>query len=154
MAVEHDLPVYAECGGLMYLSRRIVWGEKSAEMVGVLPCEVEMTGGPQGHGYVIAEVDNENPFFPVGTVLRGHEFHQSHLLSGQGANTGDPALATVYRLPRGQGLGNGRDGLVYRNVLATYTHLHIGGAPDWAQSFVQKAQQYQAACLSNEAGSI
>ena len=51
----------------MYLSQRIVWGEKSAEMVGALPCEIEMTGKPQGHGYVVAQVENENPFFAPGT---------------------------------------------------------------------------------------
>ncbi len=79
--IENDLPVYAECGGLMYLSQRIRWGQKSVEMVGALPCEVEMTGKPQGHGYVNAEVDNENPFFALGTVLRGHEFHNSRLLA-------------------------------------------------------------------------
>jgi cobyrinic acid a,c-diamide synthase len=103
---------------------------------------------------VIAEVENENPFFPVGTVLRGHEFHQSRLVMEQGAKAGDPALTTAYRLTKGQGLGNGRDGLVYRNVLATYTHLHIGGAPGWAQSFVSKSKQFHEACQYTKAGSI
>jgi cobyrinic acid a,c-diamide synthase len=140
-AIENDLPVYAECGGLMYLSQRIGWGEKSAEMVGALPCEIEMTDRPQGHGYVIAQVENDNPFFPSGTVLRGHEFHNSQLFS---VSTGN-SLTTAYRLSRGNGIGESRDGIVYRNVLASYTHLHSGGAPDWASGLVRLAQEYQGA---------
>lgn len=135
-AIELGLPVYAECGGLMYLSRRIVWNGQSAEMVGALPCEVEMIDRPQGHGYVIAEVADDNPFLPKGTVLRGHEFHHSRLLNV------DPALQTAYALARGNGLGNGRDGLVYRNVLASYTHLHAASAPGWAEGLVARARAY------------
>ncbi|MBN1453903.1 MAG: hydrogenobyrinic acid a,c-diamide synthase (glutamine-hydrolyzing) [Anaerolineales bacterium] len=141
-AIEDDLPAYAECGGLMYLSRRIVWGEKSAEMVGVLPCEVEMTARPQGHGYVIAQVENENPFFAPGTLLRGHEFHNSRLVAIS-VNGRKKSLSAAYRLSRGNGLGNGRDGIVYRNVLASYTHLHSGGAPNWATGLVRRAQHYR-----------
>ena len=161
-AIENDLPVYAECGGLMYLSQRIRWGEKSAEMVGVLPCEVEMTGKPQGHGYVIARVESVNPFFLPGTILRGHEFHNSRLveirrtgfdendsgkiqsrLSDQ-SSEGRCDTPTAYCLSRGNGIGEARDGIMYRNVLASYTHLHCGGAPNWAGGLVRKAKQYQA----------
>lgn len=137
-AVENDLPVYAECGGLMYLSQRIVWGEKSAEMVGALPCEIEMAGKPQGHGYVIARVENENPFFDPGTVMHGHEFHNSRLIK-----TSSDSVKTTYRLTRGKGLGDGRDGVTYRNVLASYTHLHPGGAPEWAIGLVRKVKEFR-----------
>ena len=134
-AAKDGLPIYAECGGLMYLSRRIVWGERSAEMAGVLPCEVEMTLRPQGHGYVSAEVVGENPFFAAGSRLRGHEFHNSRLV-----NQEPGVLTTAYRLARGSGLGGGRDALVYRNVLASYTHLHTAGAPTWAAALVDRAR--------------
>jgi cobyrinic acid a,c-diamide synthase len=151
----------------MYLSQLIVWGERSAEMVGALPCQIEMTGKPQGHGYVVAEVEGKTPFFPAGTVLRGHEFHNSRLVEvevrrtmfdGTGPDESQSRLngliptgrcdapshaASVYRLSRGNGIGHGRDGIVYRNVLAAYTHLHVGGAPDWAASLVRRAQLYQ-----------
>ena len=145
-AIEYDLPVYAECGGLMYLSRRIVWGEKSAEMVGALPCEIEMIDKPQGHGYVIAQVENENPFFKPGTILRGHEFHNSRLIDLKSNGSGH-SLATAYRILRGNGIGESRDGIVYRNVLASYTHLHSGGVPDWANGLVRKAKQYRESQL-------
>ena len=145
-AIENGLPVYAECGGMMYLSRRIVWGEKSAEMVGVLPCEIEMTNKPQGHGYVVAQVDDENPFFAKGTRLRGHEFHNSRLVVMPPGGNGKQTLNTACKLSRGNGLGNGRDGIVVHNVLASYTHLHIGGCVDWAKSLVKRAQLYRVSC--------
>jgi len=134
-AAEAGLTIYAECGGLMYLSRRITWGERSAEMAGVLPCEVQMTDKPQGHGYVEAAVDGANPFFAPGTVLRGHEFHNSRLVDA------GHDLRPVYRLTRGSGISNGWDGLVYRNVLASYTHLHAAGAPGWATGLVARCRE-------------
>ncbi len=79
--ISHGLPVYAECGGLMYLSQRIHWDGRSAEMAGILPFEVEMAGRPQGHGYVMAKVEGDNPFVAAGSTLRGHEFHQSRLIN-------------------------------------------------------------------------
>lgn len=135
-AAEDGLPVYAECGGLMYLSQRIRSGGHAAEMAGVLPCEVEMAPTPQGHGYVLGECTRPNPFFPVGARLRGHEFHNSRLTG----LPGDWPLAL--RLERGAGVGGGQDGLIYRNVFASYTHLHAAGAPDWAQGLVDAARRF------------
>lgn len=146
-AAEEGLPIYAECGGMMYLGRRIHWQGRSAEMCGVLPLEVEMTGQPQGHGYVQAAVDTPNPFFAEGSTLRGHEFHQSRLKDWE-ADWLD--LKTAYRLQRGTGLGKldgsqPRDGLIYRNVLAGYTHLHVGGAPQWARGMAEAAVRFRQA---------
>jgi cobyrinic acid a,c-diamide synthase len=104
--------------------------------VGVLPCDVEMTTRPQGHGYVLAEAVGGNPFLAPGTVVRGHEFHNSRVVNWQGD------IHTAFRLTRGNGLGGGRDGLVYRNVLASYTHLHATGAPGWAEGLVARACTY------------
>ena len=138
-AVESDLPVYAECGGLMYLARSIRWqtaGEakaRQAPMVGALPFDVEMLPRPQGHGYVLGECTAPNPFFPIGARLRGHEFHHSRLLGAQD-------WPTALHLERGSGLGNQRDGLLYRNVFAAYTHLHAYGTPDWAPGLAARAR--------------
>jgi cobyrinic acid a,c-diamide synthase len=101
-----------------------------------------MTTKPQGHGYVVAQVETENPFFAPGTLLRGHEFHNSRL-KPVSFNGSEDTLPTAYRLSRGNGLGDGRDGIIYRNVLASYTHLHSGGAPDWAKGLVHSAQLYR-----------
>ncbi len=135
-AAEDGLPIYAECGGLMYLSRSIGHQGQSAEMVGVLPCEVEMTTRPQGHGYVLAECVHPNPYYPPGVQLRGHEFHNSRLV-------GLPEdWPTALRLERGTGLGGQRDGLIYRNVFASYLHLHIGGALAWAEGLMALATSH------------
>ncbi len=142
-AVEAGLPVYAECGGLMYLSQGIHYNGNYSPMAGVFPFAVEMTARPQGHGYVLARCSGANPFFPPGFELRGHEFHHSRLVDL------DPGWPTAFRLERGAGLGGGRDGLVYRNVLASYTHIHASGAPGWAQSLVTQASSYQNSTLKS-----
>ncbi len=133
-AVESYLPVYAECAGLMYLCRGIRWHNDMHEMVGVIPAEVELCQRPQGHGYVMAEVAEENPFFPTGQTLWGHEFHHSRLLQSDG-------LKFAYRMRRGQGVDGCVDGIVYKNVLAAYTHLHALGVPQWAESLVSLAKE-------------
>jgi cobyrinic acid a,c-diamide synthase len=117
-------------------------------MVGALPFEVEMEPRPQGHGYAAAEVKAPNPFFPVGSQLRGHEFHHSRLRQIPAAS--QHPVYPAYRLLRGSGLSGSRaggepeDGLVYRNVLASYIHLHAGGSPDWAPGLVQRARAWEA----------
>lgn len=135
-AAEQGLPIYAECGGLMYLCHRLVWGERVGEMAGVLPATVVMEGRPAGHGYVAGEVVGENAFYPVGLAFRGHEFHHSRL-----DVEGD--LPRAFRLRRGQGVGSGEDGLVWRNVLAGYTHVHAVGTPEWAAGMVEAARRFR-----------
>jgi len=131
-AVENDLPVYAECAGLMYFCRRIYGEGRSYEMVGAIPADVRMMERPQGHGYVDAEVVGENPFFAQGGKIRGHEFHHSKL-DVQGH------VRFAYRLNRGHGIHAGEDGIIYKNLFASYTHIHALGIPEWAPSFVSLA---------------
>jgi cobyrinic acid a,c-diamide synthase len=133
-AIKSGLPVYAECGGLMYLARQIRWNGRCAQMVGALPCDVELGAKPQGHGYVAVQVVRENPWFAFGTQLRGHEFHHSRLTS-----LGDVAFA--YRVSRGNGIDGARDGLVHKNVIASYMHLHAASTPQWAERMVDMARQ-------------
>jgi cobyrinic acid a,c-diamide synthase len=129
------LPAWAECGGLMYLSRAIVRDGREHPMVGALPIAVEHTERPQGHGYMAATVDRPNPFFAPGTRLLGHEFHYSR---AAGPFRGD----TVLSVERGAGLGNGRDGLCVNNVVATYMHLHALGTRAWAEGLVRAALRH------------
>lgn len=135
-AVEDGLPVYAECAGLMYLCQGIRWQGRYHEMVGAIPAEVEIAHRPRGHGYVVAEVTAENPLFPVGLTLRGHEFHHSKLVKSDG-------LKFAYRMRRGRGVDGKVDGVIYKNVFAAYTHLHALGVPQWAEAFVSLASQEQ-----------
>jgi cobyrinic acid a,c-diamide synthase len=140
-AVEEGLPVYAECAGLMYLCRGIHWQGRWHEMVGAIPADVEMFKKPQGHGYVVAEVTEENPLFSVGLTVRGHEFHHSHLSNG-----GD--LRFAYHIRRGRGVDGKGDGIVYKNLFAAYTHIHALGTPHWAEAFVGLASRGKSGGLS------
>ncbi|MGQ9593469.1 MAG: cobyrinate a,c-diamide synthase [Anaerolineae bacterium] len=143
-AAQEGLPIYAECGGLMYLCRRLVWGERMGKMAGILPATAIVEGRPAGHGYVAGEVARGNPFYPVGLAFRGHEFHHSRVDL-------EEDLPRAFRLHRGQGLGNGQDGLVWRNVLATYTHVHAVGTPQWARGLVEAARRFrQGEAVSQE----
>jgi len=135
---QEGLPIYAECGGLMYLGEELVLDEKSFPMAGVLPVVFGFSKKPQGHGYTIVAVEQPNPYFKVGTQLKGHEFHYSHVLKWRGT---DKDLA--FNMKRGTGFINNRDGVCYKNVLATYTHIHALGTPSWAISMVRKAASYK-----------
>lgn len=133
-SIDKGLPVWAECGGLMYLAGSLKSRGQSYPMVGALPVTVEQTAKPQGHGYVQARVDGRNPFLPEQAAVRGHEFHYSRL-------RGDIAgLDTVLALSKGVGVGGGRDGIRSRRVLASYTHIHALGMPGWADGLVRASE--------------
>jgi cobyrinic acid a,c-diamide synthase len=103
-------------------------------MVGIIPAEVQLSEKPEGHGYVIVEVIGENPFFPIGLTLRGHEFHHSSLSRPEN-------LRFAYQVKRGQGIHQQLDGIVYKNLLASYVHLHALGTPEWAYGFASLASK-------------
>ncbi|MBU0985674.1 MAG: cobyrinate a,c-diamide synthase [Proteobacteria bacterium] len=137
---EDGLPIYAECGGLMYLGETLVFDERSYPMTGVLPVVFGFSKKPQGHGYTIVKVSRSNPYFEVGTELKGHEFHYSRVLEWRGT---DKDL--VFEMKRGIGFVDFKDGVCYKNVLATYTHMHALGTPSWAGSMVRNAIAYRSA---------
>ncbi|MCP4724059.1 MAG: hydrogenobyrinic acid a,c-diamide synthase (glutamine-hydrolyzing) [bacterium] len=137
-AAESGMPVYAECGGLIYLSRSIRWKGRKHSMADVFPVHMEMHDKPQGHGYSIIEVDNDNPFFPKGIVYKGHEFHYSSIIQEH------ENIETAFSVKRGTGCFNKRDGLIYKNVLAGYTHLHESGAAGWSDAMVDAARKFKS----------
>jgi cobyrinic acid a,c-diamide synthase len=132
--VEEGFPIYAECGGLMYLGDNLVLEGQSYPMAGILPLTFDFYKRPQGHGYTLFKVERENPYFDVGSEIRGHEFHYSRV-SNWTADKND----LVFRMKRGVGIDKDRDGIIYKNVLATYTHLHAVGTPQWAEALVRRA---------------
>jgi cobyrinic acid a,c-diamide synthase len=138
-AAELGLPIYAECGGFMYLGESLTVGDKHYPMVGFLPVNFQMEKRPQGHGYTVLSVEEENPFFPVGTEIKGHEFHYSRIISWK-EGEGHPA----FRVKRGTGMDGKRDGLCRKNVLASFTHLHVLGTPQWAEGLVGSARRFHA----------
>ena len=142
-AIEADLPAYAECGGLMYLARTLRWKDKQVDMVGALPVDVLMHERPVGRGYVTLQTTPDASWLtatePAGQVLRGHEFHYSSL---ENVPSG---LKFAYRVLRGHGVDGQRDGVVYRNVLASYAHLRTGAGSDWAVQFVNFVRRQKMA---------
>jgi cobyrinic acid a,c-diamide synthase len=137
--IDDGMPVWAECGGLIYLARELVVDGTAHPMVGGLPVTIEQTSRPQGHGYVEARVDVENPFLPEGLVLRGHEFHYSRPRDESGG------LPTILAMTRGVGVGERRDGFRRANVVGCYTHLHALGVPEWAPALVRAAAESSCA---------
>jgi len=132
-AAENGLPVYAECGGLIYLGSSIVLDGEEFSLTGVFPVKFSLSKKPQAHGYTILQVERENGFYEKGTEIKGHEFRYSQILDWQGS---DEQL--VLKMVRGKGFINGRDGLTYKNVFALYTHVHADGTPEWATNFVNR----------------
>ncbi len=129
-AIEAGLPVYAECGGLMYLARSISWQGRRVEMVGAIPADVVMSQRPAGHGYVRLRETGQGPWPDARGQFDAHEFHYSTLTNVSAE------LRYAYEVLRGTGIDGRRDGIVYRNVLASYAHLHACEANPWPRRFV------------------
>ncbi|RAU23117.1 cobyrinic acid a,c-diamide synthase [Paramagnetospirillum kuznetsovii] len=130
---EAGLPIYAECGGLMYLSRAIVWNGQRRDMVGLIPGDAVMHKAPQGRGYVRLRETGDFPWPRLEDgpgVMPAHEFHHSRLENIEGR----PRFA--YEVVRGAGIAEKQDGIIIGNTLATYAHMRSVGANPWAPRFV------------------
>jgi cobyrinic acid a,c-diamide synthase len=138
--IGEGLPVYAECGGLMYLGEGLLLAGRTYPMAGIFPVSFSLERRPQAHGYSVAEVVRQNPFYPQGVILKGHEFHYSRPLCLIDIR-GDYFFA--FRMRRGQGILEEMDGLCYKNVLATYTHLHAYGTAEWGQGMIKRAEDFK-----------
>ncbi|MDH5751863.1 MAG: cobyrinate a,c-diamide synthase [Deltaproteobacteria bacterium] len=130
LKLQQGLPAYAECGGLIYLARSIEKDGVKASMVGAIGAEARFNKKPAGYGYVEFSARQGLGWFNAVRELRGHEFHYSQLYNL------DPGLKFAYNMKRGTGIGEGRDGLVQGNLLASFTHLHEQSVPEWSRSFV------------------
>ncbi|MDD4929518.1 MAG: hydrogenobyrinic acid a,c-diamide synthase (glutamine-hydrolyzing) [Gallionella sp.] len=132
-AIDGGMPAYAECGGLMYLSRSIEYQGRTYQMAGAIPGDVKMHDKPIGRGYVHLAEDASHPWprpnGPAGQI-RAHEFHYSSLENlPEGSRF-------AYHVERGYGIDGERDGYVLHNLLASYTHLRTIGSCYWATRFV------------------
>jgi cobyrinic acid a,c-diamide synthase len=131
--IENGMPTYAECGGLMYLSRSIDYQGHTYQMVGAIPGDVKMHGKPVGRGYVHLKEDESHPWprpNAPAIQIKAHEFHYSSL------ENLPPDSRFAYHVERGHGIDGERDGLVLHNMLASYTHLRTIGSCYWAARFV------------------
>ena len=138
LAAESGLPIYAECGGLIYLGESILLDGVEYPLAGVFSIRFGLHRKPQAHGYTELTVSGRNPFYKVGERIKGHEFRYSEILSWQGT----PADLTL-EMERGVGFMDNMDGLVYKNVLALYTHIHSLSTPQWAGNFVARALEFK-----------
>ncbi len=136
-AAERGMPIYAECGGLIYLGRSLVVEKKSYMMTGVLPLDFVLESKPQAHGYTLLTAGRNSLFLDSGVIIKGHEFHYSRVVSGPR----DAIFA--YEVNRGTGIDGKSDGFMYRNVVAAYTHIHALGTPEWAPSVVKRAREFR-----------
>lgn len=128
-AGEAGLPTYAECGGLMYLTREIKDFQGNIfPMVGLLGARAAMQNKREAMGYVNLEVLEDNFLAFQGDVLKGHEFHWSKL-----EDTEDDLVYMYSSSKRGK---SKKEGLKYKNVLASYTHIHFGSQPKLAENFI------------------
>jgi len=139
--VAAGLPVYAECGGLMYLGEalRDLAGELHP-MAGILPLRFQMLPRLQALGYREVTLTADTLLGPAGTTLRGHEFHYSEITGEAGA------LARVYLLTPRRGGEAVREGYSTEKVLASYVHLHFGSCPQAARALVAACEKFKQGC--------
>ncbi len=133
---EGNLPIYAECGGLMYLTKSIVnFDGRSRSMAGVLDCETVMT--KLTLNYTDAVVIRDNLIAKTGSSIKGHEFHFSRL---EGVAK-DARFA--YQMKRGSGIESGKDGWLEYSILAQYMHTHLAASPRYSSNLVEACLHYQ-----------
>ena len=131
------MPIYAECGGMMYLCREFMdQSGRRNRMSGVFDAEVEMTPRLQALGYVEAMVIGGCVLSPSGALTRGHVFHYSRVSS-----TTESSFA--YALNKPKGIVGNRDGFMANQTLASYTHLHFGACPNMASNLVDACSRYR-----------
>jgi cobyrinic acid a,c-diamide synthase len=131
-AIGSGMPVYAECGGFIYLTR----GVDDHDFVGIFPTTTRMLPKRKVLGYREIELMTDTIIGPAGTVARGHEFHYSEM---------EPMpveVERVYRVRR-QGVDLGMEGYRYRNCLASYVHLHFGSCTVLAAAFVKSCREFK-----------
>jgi len=135
-AAEDGMPIYGECGGLMYLCESVVSkdGDSDNKMAGVLPATTTMTGRLQALGYVEGDVVSENPVVAKGSAIRGHEFHYSKMDCAKDARF-------AYRFRRGKGIDGNKDGLFEHETLGSYLHTHFSTFP--VERFVASCRSYR-----------
>ncbi len=132
------LPIYAECGGLMYLGREIRDLEGTSHaMAGILPLRFRMRPRLAALGYREVTLTADTLLGPAGATLRGHEFHYSDIVAEEGP------LDRVYRLSPRRGGEALREGFSRGKVLASYVHLHFGSRPEAAAALVAACQKFK-----------
>jgi cobyrinic acid a,c-diamide synthase len=128
--IDAGMPAWAECGGLIYLCRSAGRDGTRWPLAGVLPFDISYRQRPAGCGYMSLSSRTGSAWFDEGVLVRAHEFHYS---SPSSAVEG---VSYQFDVLRGFGVTGREDGVLYRNLFASYAHLHASGNPGWAGRFV------------------
>lgn len=136
-AQEKGLPIYGECGGLMYLAREIEWDGERHEMVGLVPGKARR-GSIRVVSYVHGHITRDCPLGRAGEPIMGHEFHHSEMLM-------DEDVKYAVRLDRGTGIKGGWDGVCQGNMLASYTHIHSASFRGFPENFLRACRSRSSA---------
>ena len=136
-------PVYAECGGMIYLSQQLTTAKNiTYPMAGILPFDVEMMGKLERFGYVTVELTEDCLIGVRGTVIRGHSFHYSRIANNPGGGTSYRVHYSLSGKQENEGYGVG-------NVLASYIHLHFRAAPAVARHLVEAARKMKSVYMAS-----
>lgn len=136
-ASKRGMPIYGECGGLMYLSKGLECEDgKTYDMVGAVSGKASMKH-IRTIGYVMGRLEKDTPIGFEGSMFKGHEFHHS-IITDIPSDT-----KFAYRLDRGVGIKDGLDGIIAGNTLASYTHLHAASYMPFARKFVDTCLSYK-----------
>ena len=142
-SIEQGLPAYAECGGLMYLSKSLSWQGRTRQMVGIVPGEVVMHERPVGRGYARLQPTGQDTW-QESAEIPAHEFHYSSLENL-------PKDATyAYKVTRGYGIDGEHDGYIYRNLLAGYVHRRGTGTLGWITPFLNQVRAHKASATTQQ----
>ncbi len=135
------LPIYAECGGLIFLGKSLTLDGHTYPMADILPINFGLSKRPVGHGYTTVEVASPNPFYEIGQIISGHEFRYSSVID---INYQEHEMA--FTMKRGKGIIHKKDGFFKNNVFGTYTHIMAASTPEWADAIIRKADEYRLNC--------
>lgn len=132
------MPIYAECGGLMYLCRELAPGAGGLRpMCGIFPMTVRMLPRRRALGYREVRLTADCLLGPSGATLRGHEFHYSEIVSGAAG------VENVYAVTPRRGGAPAGEGFRAGRTLGSYIHLHFGSRPQAAESFVAACRAWR-----------
>jgi len=137
-AAQGGMPIFAECGGFMYLTRSIEVEQRDYPMVGLYPFRTRMLSRRKALGYREVVLKKDSLLGPKGLKAKGHEFHYSELISGT------VEIDDLYQVADRKGMPVGPDGFMVYNTLAGYIHFHFGSNPEIAAHFVENCREYKS----------
>lgn len=136
-AAGRGMPIFAECGGFMYLSRSIEVKDRTYPMVGLYAFGTRMLARRKALGYREVVLARDSLLGPQGLKARGHEFHYSEVVDEPGD------IAYLFQVGDRKGNDTVTDGFLRHNTLGGYIHLHFGSNPEMAANFVDSCKKYQ-----------